>query len=184
MRRCDKCKTGLLERSVKQEHIEDLGGVVVKIMNAVKIFKCAGKDCGEEVIGIPDMLGLVHAAAVYRALDPVRLSGKEVRFMRRALDMTQVEFGKVMDLSAEHVSRWETGARGIGCASEKLVRHNFCALLYKDVLALDYDPSVIANMQFMELREGTHLDPMEMHRVLVKHDHQTTNAWDVTAKAA
>lgn len=65
----------LLERSVKQEHIEDLGGVVVKIINAVKVFKCTGKDCGEEVTGIPDMQGLVHAAAVYRALDPMRLSG-------------------------------------------------------------------------------------------------------------
>jgi DNA-binding transcriptional regulator YiaG len=169
---------------VKREHIEDLGGVVVKIMNAVKVFKCTGKDCSDEVTGIPDMQGLVHATAVYRALNPVRLSGKEVRFMRRALDMTQAEFGKVMDLSAEHVSRWETGARGTGCASEKLMRHNLCALLYKDVLALDYDPSVIASMEFMELQEGAQLDPMEMHRVLVKHDHQTTNAWDATAKVA
>jgi transcriptional regulator with XRE-family HTH domain len=184
MRRCDKCKTGLLERSVKQEHIEDLGGVVVKIINAVKVFKCTGKDCGDEVTGIPDMQGLVQAAAVYRALDPARLSGKEVRFMRRALDMTQVEFGKVMDLTAEHVSRWETGARGIGSATEKLTRHNLCALLYKDVLALDYDPSVIANMEFVEPEEGAQGQPLEMHRVLVKHDHQTTNAWDVTDKAA
>lgn len=173
----------LLERSVKQEHIEDLGGVVVKIINAVKVFKCTGKDCGEEVTGIPDMQGLVHAAAVYRALDPMRLSGKEVRFMRRALDMTQVEFGKVMDLSAEHVSRWETGAVGIGSASEKLMRHNLCALLYKDVLAPDYDPSVIASMEFIE-PDGDQPHLLEVHRVLVKHDHQTTNAWDVTDKAA
>lgn len=184
MRRCDKCKTGLLERSVKREHIEDLGGVVVKIINAVKVFKCTGEDCGDEAIGIPDMQGLVHAAAVYRALDPVRLDGKEVRFMRRALDMTQVEFGAIMDLTPEHVSRWETGAKGIGSATEKLMRHNLCALLYKDVLALDYDPSVIANMHFVELKQGAQREPMEMHRVLVKHDHQTTNAWDVTAKAA
>jgi putative zinc finger/helix-turn-helix YgiT family protein len=182
MRRCDKCKTGLMQRSVKPEHVEDLGGVVVKIMNAVKVFKCTNTDCGEEVIGIPDMQGLVRAAAVYRALDPARLTGKEVRFMRRALDMTQAEFGKAMDLSPEHVSRWETGARGTGCASEKLVRHNLCALLYKDVLALDYDPSVIANMQFEEAREeDAPPEPMEMQRVLVKHDHHTTNAWDMAA---
>lgn len=182
MRRCDKCKTGLLERSVKPEHIEDLGGVVVKIMNAVKEYKCTGDDCDEVSIGIPDMQGLVCAAAVYRALDPVRLSGKEVRFMRRALDMTQTQFGEAMDLTPESVSRWETGARGTGCASEKLMRHNLCALLYKDVLALDYDPKVIADMRFAELKEGKTMPPMEMHRVLVKHDHQTTNVWD--AKAA
>jgi transcriptional regulator with XRE-family HTH domain len=127
------------------------------------------------------MQGLVRATAVYRALDPVRLIGKEVRFMRRALDMTQTDFGKAMDLSPEHVSRWETGARGTGCASEKLVRHNLCALLYKDVLALDYDPSVIANMQFEDARDDAVREPMEMHRVLVKHDHHTTNAWDVAA---
>jgi hypothetical protein len=55
--------------------------------------------------------------------------------------------------------------------------------LYKDVLALDYDPSVIANMHFLK-PEGAQPKPLEMHRVLVKHDNQTTNAWDVAAKAA
>jgi putative zinc finger/helix-turn-helix YgiT family protein len=181
MRRCDKCKTGLLQKSVKPEHIEDLGGVVVKIINAVRVFKCTNSECGDERTAIPESQSLVRAAAVFRALDPVRLSGKEVRFMRRALDMTQAEFAKRMDLSPETVSRWETGARGTGSASEKLLRHNLCALLYKDVLALDYDPSVITNMQFEELEEGVQPEPMEMHRVLVKHDHHTTNAWDVAA---
>jgi DNA-binding transcriptional regulator YiaG len=170
-----------MERSVMPGHIEDLGGVVVKIVNAVKVLKCTNVECSEEMISIPDMLGLVRAAAVYRALDPVRLSGKEVRFMRRALDMTQAEFAEKMDLAVETVSRWETGARGTGCTSEKLLRHNLCALLYKNVLALDYDPRVITNMRFLEQVDDAPKVFMEMRRVLVKHDHHTTNAWDMAA---
>jgi hypothetical protein len=41
------------------------------------------------------------------------------------------------------------------------MRHNLCALLYKDVLALDYDPSVILNMEFTDLEEGAELPTFE-----------------------
>jgi hypothetical protein len=179
MKRCSSCKEGILERSTKPEHIEDLGGVVVKVVNAVKLFRCGA--CGEETTAIPDMLGLVRAAAIGRALNPICLEGKEVRFMRRALDMTQDEFGAAMDLSGAHVCRWENDRKGIGAASEKLVRHNICALLYKVVVANDYDPAAIAGMRFRKLQDGEVLPLMEMRRVLVKHDHQTTDAWDRAA---
>jgi len=126
MRRCAKCK-GLIEQSVRPEHTEDLGGVVVKVLNAVQVFRC--RECGDEIVAIPDMEGLARAAAISRALNPVRLAGREVRFLRRVLDMNQAEFAKAMDLAPESVSRWENNARGVGGGCEKLVRHNVCALL-------------------------------------------------------
>ncbi len=76
MRRCDKCK-GLMERSVRPEHVEDLGGLVVKVLNATQVLRCT--DCNEELVSIPDMEGLAYAAAISRALNPVRLSGPEVK---------------------------------------------------------------------------------------------------------
>jgi DNA-binding transcriptional regulator YiaG len=59
-------------------------------------------------------------------------SGREVKFLRRVVDMTQVKFAEAMELTPESVSRWENDARGVGAAGEKLVRHNICALLYKN----------------------------------------------------
>ena len=161
--RC-KCKNGLLERSVKPEHVEDLGGLVVKVLNAVVVQRCSA--CSEEMTGIPDLQGLSRAAAMARALSPVRLSGKEVRFIRRALDMTQKDFAGAMDLSAEHVSRWENDHKGLGGAGEKLVRHNVCALLSDG--SCEYDPKAIANMQFVPFPDGG-IAPIEMVRVRVPH---------------
>ncbi len=152
-----------MERSIRAEHTEDLGGVVVKVLNAVQVLRCA--KCETEMVAIPDMNGLGRATAISRAMNPVRLSGREVKFLRRVLDMTQVEFAKAMDLAPESVSRWETDARGIGGACEKLVRHNICALLYKDARGRPYDPAVITNMQIVELAAGTILPPIEMVRV-------------------
>ena len=89
-------------------------------------------------------------------------AGKEVHFIRRALDQTQKDFAEAMDLSAEHVSRWENDHKGIGAASENLVRHNVCALLSE---GCEYDPKTIAKIPYPD--DG--LPPTEMVRVRVPH---------------
>jgi DNA-binding transcriptional regulator YiaG len=181
MRRCAKCK-GLMERSIRPEHIEDLGGVVVNVLNAVQVYRC-GK-CDGEIVAIPDMDGLARATAISRALDPVILSGREVKFMRRVLDMTQAEFAKTIDLAPETVSRWEHDEDGRGGASEKLLRHNVCALLYKETKGRPYDPAVIAHMQFTALPEGKILPPLRMVRVRVQDDDPHADSWGEMAGAA
>lgn len=159
MARCTECGN-LLERKLKPEHVEDLGGLVVRVLNAVVEQRCAA--CGEEMVGIPDLKGLARAAAMARALNPVCLTGKEVRFIRHTLDMTQKEFAEKMDLTAETVSRWENDHNGVGDMSEKLVRHNVCALLHKEGVC-DYDPKTIANMRRRPIPEGG-IAPMEFVR--------------------
>ncbi len=161
-----RCKcNGLMERTVKPEHVEDLGGLVVKVLNAVVVQRCSA--CSEEMTGIPDLQGLARAAAMVRTLNPARLSGKEVKFIRRALDLTQKEFAEKMDLTAEHISRWENDHKGIGGGSEKLMRHNVCALLHREGVC-EYDPKAIVNMHVTEAPpEG--LPPVEMVRVRIPH---------------
>jgi putative zinc finger/helix-turn-helix YgiT family protein len=165
-----------MERSVKPEHIEDLGGLVVKVLNAVVVQRCSA--CGEEMVGIPDMQGLARATALARALSPERLTGKEVRFIRRALDMKQKDFAEAMDLSAEHVSRWENGHNGIGGAGEKLVRHNVCALLSGG--SCKYDPKVIASMVFVPYPEKG-IAPIEMVRVRAPRASENDSMWSEAA---
>jgi transcriptional regulator with XRE-family HTH domain len=169
----------LVERSTLPEHTEDLGGVTVKILNAVKVSRC--RECGDEMIAIPDLDGLARAAAISRALDPTRLTGREVKFLRRVLDMTQAEFAEAMDLAAESVSRWENDVRGVGEACERLTRHNVCALLYKAAKGRPYDPAIIAKMKFTP---NVKIPPLDMVRVRVRDDSEhPTTAWDQTAAA-
>lgn len=182
MHRCRKCG-GLMEKSIRPEHTEDLGGVVVKVLNAVQVLRCT--NCKTELVAIPDLDGLARATAISRALNHVRLSGREVKFLRRVLDMTQVKFAEAMELTAESVSRWENNARGVGGACEKLVRHNICALLYKDAKGRPYDPAVITNMRIIELPEGTALPPIDMVRVRISTNTDVEgDSWGEMAVAA
>lgn len=174
MHRCKKCGT-LMEKSVRPEHIEDLGGVVVKVLNAAQVYRCA--KCDVEMVAIPDMDGLAKSTAIARALNPVKLSGPEVKYMRRVLDMTQADFARAMDLTPETVSRWENDARGVGGTSEKLVRHNVCALIYKETRGLPYDASIIANMQFASLKAGKTLPTIVMVRVRASSADAKDDEW-------
>jgi hypothetical protein len=172
-----------MERSIRAEHTEDLGGVVVQVLNAVQVVSCA--KCKTEMVSIPDLDDLCRAAAISRALNPVRLAGREVKFLRRVLDMTQPEFAKAMDLAAaETVSRWENDVRGTGTACEKLTRHNVCALLSKMARGRSYDPADIAQMELVELPKGHELPPMQMVRVRVSSPTHDTDGWGEMARAA
>lgn len=183
MERCNTCGKGCFETSVLPEHTEDLGGVVTTLRHAVLLHRCP--ECGEALTEIPDMLGLVKAAALARALIPIRFSGSEIRFFRRVLDMTQPEFAEAMGIErAETVSRWEKGVQEIGGYADRLLRHNLCALLYKAVPAADYDPEAIARMRIRALGPDEKPPPIVMERVLVKRERRRTEAWDALPTAA
>ncbi|MBJ7533261.1 helix-turn-helix domain-containing protein [Rhodomicrobium vannielii ATCC 17100] len=177
MARCDECRQGLLQKTIKLKHEEDLGGIVVHLLNSVQLYKCT--KCDYEEVVIPDLEGLAKAVALVRALMPMRLSGGELKFIRKTLDMTQKEFAEKMDLAPETLSRWENNHPGTGEYSEKLLRHNVCAFLYKDVLAVDYDPAIIANLRLAPRKEP--FPPIEMRLVKVKDRMERVDAWDQAA---
>lgn len=179
---CVECGSDRLEQTVRPEHIEDLGGVVVKLKNCVVVYRCEA--CGEEMVEIPDLQGLIRATAVARALIPVRLNGADIKFLRRALDMSQRLFAEAMQMTVETVSRWENDARGVGGMSEMLVRHNVCALMHDVDPAIEYDPLMITRMRFRELAEGQALPPIAFSRIQVRHDHRREEAWDNELLAA
>jgi transcriptional regulator with XRE-family HTH domain len=125
------------------------------------------------------MRGLVRAAALARALLPIQLSGKELRFMRRALDLTQREFAEKMGLKCvETVSRWENDVPGTGGFTEKTVRHNICALLHREASAIDYDPVMITAMDICPRSHEEEIEPLIMERVRVKERCRKYDAWD------
>jgi DNA-binding transcriptional regulator YiaG len=144
----------------------------------VQVLRCG--ECATEMVSIPDIDDLARATAISRALNPVRLAGREVKFFRRVLDMTQEEFGNTVDIAPENVSRWENDVRGVGAACEKLLRHNVCALLHKMAPGRPYDPAVITRMQFEALPEGHLLPPLRMIRVQGLND----DAWGEMGEAA
>ena len=101
---CTECGRAMEER-ILPEHTEDLGGIVVTLVDAVREYRCP--ECGEVETEVPDLQGLVRAVALGRALYPYQLTGNDLRLMRRALDMNQKDFAREMGLTPETVNRWE-----------------------------------------------------------------------------
>jgi putative zinc finger/helix-turn-helix YgiT family protein len=86
----------------------------------VDVRRCA--KCGDHEVVIPriEELHRVLAAAVVRQAS--RLTKDEIRFLRKYLGYSGVDFAKVVGVSAETISRWENGKEKMGSSAEKLVR--------------------------------------------------------------
>lgn len=58
-------------------------------------------------LSVKDVDGLRSAIAHSLATRKKILSGKEVRFLRKEMDLTQSELGRLVGLDAQSVARWE-----------------------------------------------------------------------------
>lgn len=178
---CTECGGSRVKAVLLPEYETEVGGLKVRLLNAVVREVC--EDCGDATVEIPNLEGMVKTVAVARALLPIRLRGSDVRLMRQALDMNGRQFAAAMELTPETVSRWESGERGIGGYSEKLLRHNVCALLHRQVPELDYDPAEITTMEIFDADDDHVLPTFELRRVLVRDRGQREEAWDMPLAA-
>jgi transcriptional regulator with XRE-family HTH domain len=94
----------------------------VVILNAAQQFVC--DECGEENgIEIPDERGLEAAVAVNRVMMPLKLIGREIRFLRKAIGLTGKQLCEVLGIQAEEtISRWENDKNVIPASNEKMLR--------------------------------------------------------------
>jgi transcriptional regulator with XRE-family HTH domain len=134
---------------------------------------------------IPDTNGLVAAVAITRCLLPLSLSGAEIKFVRKALEMTGREFAELMETRPETVSRWETDDQAIGGFVEKILRQKVCERLKGRAPAVDYEPAMIIDLTLLDHRKSDPLPRLVFERVLFKSYGQRHKAlhWDVVTTA-
>ena len=143
-------------------HEENLMGIPVILKDAAVVESDAA---GDETVTIPDMDALVIAIAVNRCLEPGKLAGAEIRFMRKALGMTQAEFADTLEIDPATVSRWENDGQVLGGFAEKCLRHLVCDTFRAEFPYFDYDPKLISYMKITVPAEGERIEPMEFVRV-------------------
>ncbi|MBX3598259.1 MAG: helix-turn-helix domain-containing protein [Rhizobiaceae bacterium] len=64
---------------------------------------------GEEYLTIADMDGLHKAIGLHIVMERKSPTGKEMRFLRRELDMSQSELASILGVTDQSVARWEKG---------------------------------------------------------------------------
>lgn len=77
---------------------------------------------GEEVINIPNVNMLHKVLAAQVAAKPTGLVGKEIRFLRTEMGLTQGELGQLVGRDAQSVGRWERGEIHMEQAQEMILR--------------------------------------------------------------
>ena len=165
-------KRQIVTSEILPVHEENLMGIPVVLKDAAVVETDAA---GDETVTIPDMDALVAAIAVYRCLEPGKLAGAEIRFMRKALGLTQAEFAETLEIDPATVSRWENDGQVLGGFAEKCLRHLVCDTLHAEFPHFDYDPTIISYMKIAVPARGKPSDPMVFVRVRRISDR--TNVW-------
>jgi YgiT-type zinc finger domain-containing protein len=78
--------------------------------------------CREKSPRIPRLSDLMRAVAVGLILKPFELAGEDVRFLRKYLGMSAVEFSRIISVDKSTVSRWENEEQSLGPQSDRLIR--------------------------------------------------------------
>jgi len=119
-------------------------GIPLRLHQAVQCIRCA--HCGLVTYSTPYPEKLAAAAAVYRVMMPQKLSGKEIRFIRKALGYTAKDMASVLEVVPETFSRWENGHAAINPSSEKLLRINVGIKLAQLAPAIVFNVADIVEM--------------------------------------
>lgn len=94
-------------------------------------------DNGEEVVSIPNINGLHKAISESILMRQTSMSGKELRFIRTEMGLTQAELADIVHREPLSVSRWERGENPIDHNAQVLIR-----LIAMERLEIDKDVSV------------------------------------------
>ena len=70
---------------------------------------------------VKDLDDLLRAISLHLAMKR-ELTGKEVRFLRRQMDITQAHLGRYVGLSPQQVARWEKGESQITDSAAAILR--------------------------------------------------------------
>ena len=94
-------------------------------------------DAGDTVLNIPNVNDLHRAIAQAIVSKPSGVSGKELRFLRTEMGMTQAELAGMIHREPLAISRWERSETPVDSNAETLIR-----LHAVEVLKLEMDASV------------------------------------------
>jgi DNA-binding XRE family transcriptional regulator len=164
------------KREILEVYTDELFGIPIEIRNCVIREET---DKGRVLITIPDEEGLAAAAAMARALVPIKLSGDDIRMMRKTLGLKAKEFAEALDMNPTRLSHLEKTTDGLGHFTEANIRQYVCARLKARAPAIGYDPAEIVMMKAVNAPMPT----LVFERVRLKMAESMTKSdeWDLAA---
>ncbi|WP_437713418.1 type II TA system antitoxin MqsA family protein [Sorangium sp. So ce448] len=117
-----KCRTcGKTELTARAEtYLYTESGLPNVVLVGVEVRRCTS--CGHHELVLPRVTELHRTIAHAVIHKPARLSGAEVRFLRKYLGWSGTDFAKHMGVDPSTVSNWENDKDPIGPTSDRLLR--------------------------------------------------------------
>jgi DNA-binding transcriptional regulator YiaG len=133
--------------------------------------------------GIPDLDGLLAAISMVCILHPARLSGQEIRFLRKSLGTSGVALAGELAVDPTAFARCEEQDVPLEEQTERLLRLLVAERLKSQAPAIDYDPGAI-----LRLRLTRSADPprLVLERIVFKDGltRKRSETWDALPAAA
>lgn len=101
----------------------------------VEIHRCT--HCDEQEVAIPRIEALHQALAAQLVRKEGTLAREEIRFLRKLLGWSGVDFARHFGVTPETVSRWESGRKTMGPVAERLLRLSVAATAPVDDYGVD-----------------------------------------------
>lgn len=118
MANCTTCGTPM--ETGRDEVEYDAAGLPGVILRGVEVSRCPG--CGATDVAIPREPALHQALARVVVNKPGRLTGPEIRFLRKHLGLSGQDFADVMGSDPSTISRWENGKEAMNKHADRLLR--------------------------------------------------------------
>lgn len=117
---CSNC--GAAATIARGDYRFDESGLNNVILVGVELVKCG--ECGNIDPIIPTTNDLIRALALAVIAQPYRLSGAEIRFLRKFLGKTGAEFSLLVGVDPTTLSKWENDHENVGpgAQSDRLIR--------------------------------------------------------------
>jgi putative zinc finger/helix-turn-helix YgiT family protein len=117
-----KCWTcGKAEMTVRQEtYLYKESGLPNVVLVGVDVRRCPS--CGHHDVVLPRVTELHRTIAHAVIHKPARLSGAEVRYLRKYLGWSGADFARHVGVDPSTVSNWENDKDPIGPSSDRLLR--------------------------------------------------------------
>jgi YgiT-type zinc finger domain-containing protein len=115
---CSNC--GQSARKVRGNYLFRESGLKNVVLKNIEIVRCA--HCGNEDPIIAKMNELLRVLAIAVVGKPFGLTGEEVRFLRKYLQMSGDTFASWLHTDKTTVSKWENDQIKIGAQSDRLIR--------------------------------------------------------------
>ena len=120
MTHATKCSNCAADCSVEKGEFLFLEFGLPLLLQEIQVVRCS--ECGEEDPIIPNLNGLMKSVALHVLSAERRLTGLEIRFLRKYIGLSSKQFAKKLGCDHTNLSKYENDKLTISPSKDRLIR--------------------------------------------------------------